>query len=64
MGDVKDDDANTIWELSEQGCYVGLTHDYLNIQQAIDKVRSPTAGAIVLFAGWCQLMEHSRRLSC
>ncbi|KAK4069064.1 hypothetical protein Trihar35433_5643 [Trichoderma harzianum] len=51
MGDIKDDDANTIWEMSEDGCYVGLTHDYLNIQQAIDKVRSPAAGAIVLFAG-------------
>ncbi|RFU75837.1 molybdopterin synthase catalytic subunit [Trichoderma arundinaceum] len=52
MGDIKDDDANIIWEMSEQGCYVGLTHAYLNIQDAIDKVRSPMAGAIVLFAGW------------
>lgn len=51
MGDIKDDDVNNIWEMSEQGCYVGLTHDYLNIQEAIDKVRSPMAGAIVLFAG-------------
>jgi molybdopterin synthase catalytic subunit len=58
MGDNKDD-ANDIWELSEQGCYVGLTHNYLNIQEAIDKVRSPMAGAIVLFAGWLVLMEYS-----
>jgi molybdopterin synthase catalytic subunit len=38
--------------MSDQNCYVGLTHDFLNIQEAIDKVRSPQAGAIVLFAGW------------
>lgn len=54
MGDLKDGDANEIWEMSEQNCYVGLTHDFLNIQEAIDKVRSPMAGAIVLFAGWLQ----------
>lgn len=54
MGDIKDGDANEIWEMSEQNCHVGLTHDFLNIQEAIDKVRSPMAGAIVLFAGWLQ----------
>jgi molybdopterin synthase catalytic subunit len=52
MGDLKDGDTSEIWEMSEQNCYVGLTHDFLNIQEAIDKVRSPMAGAIVLFAGW------------
>lgn len=52
MGDIKDGDANEIWEMSEDNCFVGLTHDYLNIQEVIDKVRSPMAGAIVLFAGW------------
>ncbi|PON26373.1 molybdopterin synthase catalytic subunit [Trichoderma gamsii] len=51
MGDLKDGDATEIWNMSEQNCYVGLTHDFLNIQEAIDKVRSPMAGAIVLFAG-------------
>ncbi|KAL6889743.1 Molybdopterin biosynthesis MoaE [Trichoderma longibrachiatum] len=51
MTDTKDDDTNTIWHLSEQGCHVALTHNHLDIQQAIDKVRSPAAGAIVLFAG-------------
>ncbi|KAM0476751.1 hypothetical protein ACHAPX_006175 [Trichoderma viride] len=51
MGDLKDGDTSEIWEMSEQNCYVGLTHDFLNIQEAIDKVRSPMAGAIVLFAG-------------
>lgn len=52
MGDIKDGDANEIWEMSEQSCYVGLTYDHLNIQEAMDKVRSPMAGAIVIFAGW------------
>ncbi|KAI4604323.1 Molybdopterin synthase catalytic subunit [Pestalotiopsis sp. 9143b] len=38
-------------ELQEEGCYVGLTHDLLNVQNVMDRVRSPQAGAIVLFAG-------------
>lgn len=38
-------------ELQEQDCYVALTHDHLNAQNVIDRVRSPKAGAIVLFAG-------------
>ena len=38
-------------ELQEDGCYVGLTHDFLNVQNVMDRVRSPQAGAIVLFAG-------------
>ncbi|CVK90617.1 related to molybdopterin synthase large subunit [Fusarium mangiferae] len=40
-----------LWELSEQDCYVALTHDHLNAQAILDRVRSPSAGAIVLFAG-------------
>ncbi|KAF4454806.1 Molybdopterin synthase catalytic subunit [Fusarium austroafricanum] len=40
-----------VWELSEQDCYVALTHDHLNAQAIMDRVRSPSAGAIVLFAG-------------
>lgn len=39
------------WEISEEDCYVALTNDHLNYQQVIDKVRSPAAGAIVVFAG-------------
>ncbi|KAI1079612.1 Molybdopterin biosynthesis MoaE [Whalleya microplaca] len=38
-------------ETNEDGCYVGLTHDYLNVQNVMDRVRSPQAGAIVMFAG-------------
>ncbi|KAL2167007.1 hypothetical protein VTG60DRAFT_1874 [Thermothelomyces hinnuleus] len=37
--------------LSQEGCYVALTSSPLNIQSVIDRVRSPQAGAIVLFAG-------------
>ncbi|KAM0439703.1 hypothetical protein ACHAPT_000797 [Fusarium lateritium] len=40
-----------VWELSEEGCHVALTHDHLNAQAIMDRVRSPSAGAIVLFAG-------------
>lgn len=39
-------------EIQDEGCYVGLTHDHLNAQDIMNRVRSPQAGAIVLFAGW------------
>ncbi|TGJ84791.1 hypothetical protein E0Z10_g3990 [Xylaria hypoxylon] len=38
-------------ESSEEGCYVALTHKHLHAQDIMDRVRSPQAGAIVLFAG-------------
>jgi hypothetical protein len=41
----------SIEELIDEGCYVALTDGYLNAQAMMDKVRSPQAGAIVLFAG-------------
>ncbi|KEY65724.1 hypothetical protein S7711_05554 [Stachybotrys chartarum IBT 7711] len=44
-------DDNQVWELSEDRCYVALTHSHLNAQDIMDRVRSPAAGAIVLFAG-------------
>lgn len=34
-----------------EGCYVALTHDLLDVKGIMDRVRSPEAGAIVLFAG-------------
>ncbi|KAL6857865.1 hypothetical protein ACO1O0_005308 [Amphichorda felina] len=40
-----------LWELSDGNCHVALTNDHLNVQEVMDKVRSPAAGAIVLFAG-------------
>ena len=43
--------TDEVWELSEDSCYVALTHDHLNAQEIMDRVRSPEAGAIVLFAG-------------
>jgi molybdopterin synthase catalytic subunit len=47
MTDSKED----VWDLSEDICHVGITKESLNIQAVMDKVRSPQAGAIVLFAG-------------
>ena len=38
-------------EIEEDGCYIALTHDHLNVQAIMDRVRSPQVGAIVLFAG-------------
>ena len=38
-------------QLQDEGTYVALTHDHLNAQSIMDRVRSPQAGAIVLFAG-------------
>ena len=40
-----------ISELSEDICHVSLTHDHLDVPKIMDTVRSPAAGAIVLFAG-------------
>ncbi|KAM7209669.1 molybdopterin synthase [Naviculisporaceae sp. PSN 640] len=37
--------------LQEDNCYVALTHDHLDVSSIMDRVRSPEAGAIVLFAG-------------
>lgn len=38
-------------ELQDDECYVALTHDQLDAKAMMDRVRSPKAGAIVLFAG-------------
>ncbi|KAI1820467.1 Molybdopterin biosynthesis MoaE [Xylaria intraflava] len=38
-------------EISEDGCFVAITHEYLQVPEIMDRVRSPQAGAIVLFAG-------------
>ncbi|KAI5247812.1 Molybdopterin biosynthesis MoaE [Aureobasidium subglaciale] len=38
-------------ELTEDGIFVALTHDTLDAVAIMNKVRSPKAGAIVLFAG-------------
>ena len=38
-------------EKEEEGISVALTHDILNPTLIMNKVKSPKAGAIVLFAG-------------
>ncbi|RDA92673.1 hypothetical protein CP533_3717 [Ophiocordyceps camponoti-saundersi (nom. inval.)] len=40
-----------IWELSRDGCHVSLTKENLSVEAVMDRVRSPEAGAIVLFVG-------------
>jgi molybdopterin synthase catalytic subunit len=42
---------NTPTEFQEDGVFVALTHDTLDAVAIMNKVRSPKAGAIVLFAG-------------
>ncbi|KAL2105748.1 hypothetical protein VUR80DRAFT_7802 [Thermomyces stellatus] len=49
--DTTETGPGNAWELSEDGCYVGLTERSLDATSIMDKVRSPAAGAIVLFAG-------------
>jgi hypothetical protein len=44
--------------LTAEGCYVALTSDHLSYQDIIDRVRSPEAGAIVLFAGTSPLSNY------
>lgn len=43
--------AEDVWEVTDDDCFVALTHEHLNVQQIMDRVRSPAAGAIVIFAG-------------
>lgn len=49
-----------VWELSSEGCYVALTRDHLDVQTIMDRVRSPAAGAIVLFAGMLTQHRHHK----
>jgi hypothetical protein len=37
--------------LNEQNVYVSLTYDELNAKTTMDRVKSPKAGAVVLFSG-------------
>ena len=37
--------------LQDGGCYVALTYDTLDINAILGRVRSPKAGALILFAG-------------
>ncbi|TDZ21226.1 Molybdopterin synthase catalytic subunit [Colletotrichum orbiculare MAFF 240422] len=39
------------WEVSDGTCYVGLTYHHLDAASIMNRVRSPKAGAIVLFSG-------------
>ncbi|KAI1211800.1 Molybdopterin biosynthesis MoaE [Annulohypoxylon truncatum] len=43
--------ARDATEIKEDGCYVALTDQHLSVNNVMDRVRSPQAGAIVMFAG-------------
>jgi len=44
--------------LSEPNIYVSLTYNALDATTAMARVKSPKAGAVVLFAGTRTLLDH------
>lgn len=49
--------SSDLQPVKDDGVAVSLTHLPLDINSVISDVRSPKAGAIVLFAGWsCQFL--------
>ncbi|KOS21008.1 Molybdopterin synthase catalytic subunit [Escovopsis weberi] len=46
-----DSPSESQWQISEGRCHAALTNNHLDAQAAMNQVRSPAAGAIVLFAG-------------
>jgi len=50
---------NMAKELEDDGCYIALTDDLLDAKSMMDRVRSPKAGAIVLFAGTTTLFYRA-----
>ena len=57
--DTMDIQGQEVWELSQDKCYVALTNDSLDVKDVMDRVRSPAAGAIVVFSG---MFEQIQRL--
>ncbi|CAD0099677.1 unnamed protein product [Aureobasidium mustum] len=51
----KTQSATSPTEFQEDGVFVALTHDTLDAVAIMNKVRSPKAGAIVLFAAYAPL---------
>ena len=45
--------------LAEEGIVVALTHQTLEVQPIINSVKSPKAGAVVLFAGEREAVLHN-----
>jgi hypothetical protein len=45
------DSTSSPTKLEEESIHVEITYDHLNINSIISQVKSPKAGAIVLFAG-------------
>lgn len=47
--------------LTSEGVYVSLTYDELDASKAMARVKSPKAGAVVLFAGTCTHLDSLPR---
>lgn len=45
------EDTHTTHTLTEPNIHVALTHEPLDIPSTLNRIKSPKAGAIVLFAG-------------
>lgn len=45
------DSASSPTKIEEENIHVEITYDHLDVNSVISKVKSPKAGAIVLFAG-------------
>ena len=51
-------------EFTEEGISVSLTYSQLDVTSTLSMVKSPKAGAVVLFAGtYCKLHSISPRLT-
>ena len=57
-GTSKSCDVDMVWQ--ENNLHVELTYDHLKVNASMDKVRSPKAGAIVIFAGKKMLLDLIR----
>ncbi|KAK4555338.1 hypothetical protein LTR86_007635 [Recurvomyces mirabilis] len=49
--------------LSEHSIHVSLTYDSLDVTKAMNRVKSPEAGAVVLFAGCTRSTFHSKTVT-
>jgi len=49
-------------QLQEEGCYVALTPEPLDVREIMNRVRRADAGAIVMFAGEIRIPKLLRLL--
>jgi molybdopterin synthase catalytic subunit len=56
---AQDDRFTGIKSEEEEGIYVGLTYDDLDVVSIMNRVKNPKAGAVVMFAGAFSASTHS-----